>query len=354
MEKPDGNSFVSDNPVTTDGFAFLEFTSVNSNQLADLFARIGFVEIGRHRNKAIRLFSQGKIKFLLNDQTVGSAKNFRDVHQQGTCSMGFFVKDSGRCFDEVVNRGATPAGNPEFDIPAIEGVGGSLIYLMDLSKEKSFFEEEFEITAAELSPKTMLIDIDHVTHNVTRGYLNSWAEFYEKLFDFKKVRTFEIKGRKTGLLSHAMVSPCGKIRIPLNESCDQESQIEEFLAQHNGDGIQHIALSSADIYQTVRTIKMRGVPFQTTPDTYYDLIDSRLPGHGEDIEMMHELGILVDGGEKQGGGKLLQIFTTNAIGPVFFEFIQRKGNQGFGDGNFQALFESIELDQIRRGVITAA
>jgi 4-hydroxyphenylpyruvate dioxygenase len=353
METLVESSVMTENPVTTDGFAFLEFTSVNSNQLADLFARIGFVEIGRHRKKDIRLFSQGKIKFLLNDEAVGNSKKFRDIHQQGTCSMGFFVQDSRQCFDAVVQRGATPAAAPEFEIPAIEGVGGSLIYLMDLSRSETFFEDEFEISAAELSPKTMLVEIDHVTHNVTRGYLNSWAEFYEKLFDFKKVRTFEIKGRKTGLLSHAMVSPCGKIRIPLNESSDQESQIEEFLVQHNGDGIQHIALSSADIYQTVRTIKMRGVPFQATPDTYYDLIDSRLPGHGEDVGMMHELGILVDGGEKQGGGKLLQIFTTNAIGPVFFEFIQRKGNQGFGDGNFQALFESIELDQIRRGVIAA-
>lgn len=342
---------LDENPVTTDGFAFLEFTSVNNNQLADLFARIGFVEIGRHRKKNIRLFSQGKIKFLLNSEPEGLAKSFRDIHRQGACSMAFFVKDADRCFEEVIRRGAAAAAAPDFDIPAIQGIGGTLIYLMDDVKAKTFFEDEFEVSAIELSPKTMLVDIDHVTHNVTRGFLNSWADFYEKLFDFKKVRTFEIKGRKTGLLSHAMVSPCGKIRIPLNESCDQESQIEEFLAEHNGDGIQHIALSSADIYTTVRTINMRGVAFQNTPDTYYDMIDARFPEHGEDVDLMHELGILVDGGEKQGGGKLLQIFTTNAIGPVFFEFIQRKGNQGFGDGNFQALFESIELDQMRRGVI---
>ncbi len=342
---------VDEDYCATDGFAFLEFTSANANQLADLFSRIGFVEIGRHRRKDIRLFSQGKIKFLLNSEAGGYVKDFRDQHLQGACAMGFVVSDADRCLERVVGRGAVPAGNPEYEVPAIEGVGGSLIYLLDDARMSDLFEREFEVSAIELRPKTMLVDIDHVTHNVSRGCLEQWAGFYEKLFGFTKIRTFEIRGKKTGLLSHAMVSPCGKIRIPLNESMDDESQIEEFLTEHKGDGIQHIALVSADIYQTVRSIRQRGVPFQTTPDTYYDLVDSRLPEHGEDVGAMRELGILLDGGEKQGGGKLLQIFTTNAIGPLFFEFIQRKGNQGFGDGNFQALFESIELDQMRRGVI---
>ncbi len=338
-------------PVRTDGFAFLEFTSINPHQLADLFTRIGFVEIGRHRSKNIRLFSQGRIKFLLNSETGTNAEKFAAIHDQGACSMAFRVDDADSYYAEAVERGAKPANNRDFDLPAIEGIGGSLLYLMDANTIANFFETQFVIDAAELSPKALLMEVDHVTHNVQRGNLNKWAEFYENIFDFRKIRSFEIRGRKTGLVSHAMVSPCGKIRIPLNESADDDSQIEEFLHEHHGEGIQHIALSSADIYKTVRLIRTRGVPFQVTPDTYYDLVDRRLPEHGENLDEMHELGILVDGGERQGGGKLLQIFTQNAIGPVFFEFIQRKGNQGFGDGNFQALFESIELDQMRRGVI---
>ena len=341
------------NPINTDGFAFLEYTSTNPNQLADLFARIGFVEIGRHRKKNIRLYSQGQIKFILNAEPGANASAFEKIHGQGACAMAFRVHDAERVYEEALLRGAVPATCPDFEWPAIEGVGGSLIYLIDSARADEFYESEFEFNAIELSAKTLLVEIDHVTHNLQRGNLDRCATFYERVFNFKKVRTFEIKGRKTGLISHAMVSPCGKIRIPLNESIDTESQIEEFLHEHHGEGIQHIALSSADIYKTVRLIKSRGIPFQSTPDTYYAMVEDRLPEHGEDLRVMQELGILVDGGERQGGGKLLQIFTKNAIGPVFFEFIQRKGNQGFGDGNFQALFESIELDQMQRGVIVA-
>jgi 4-hydroxyphenylpyruvate dioxygenase len=344
---------LAESSIHTDGFAFLEFTSTNANQLADLFTRIGFVEVGRHRKKDIRLYSQGQIKFILNSESGANAEVFRKTHRQGANAMAFRVHCAERFFEEALKHGATAAKSTDFDLPAIEGVGGSLIYLVDSTQADAFFESEFEFNAIELSPKTLLTDIDHVTHNVYRGNLDRCADFYEKVFNFRKIRTFKIKGRKTGLISHAMVSPCGKIRIPLNESIDHESQIEEFLLEHHGEGIQHIALNSADLYKSVRLIKARGVPFQFTPDTYYDMVDVRLPEHGEDLTLMQELGILVDGGEHQGGGKLLQIFTKNAIGPVFFEFIQRKGNQGFGDGNFQALFESIELDQLRRGVIMA-
>ncbi|MEO6247687.1 MAG: 4-hydroxyphenylpyruvate dioxygenase, partial [Sphingomicrobium sp.] len=193
--------------------------------------------------------------------------------------------------------------------------------------------------------------LDHLTHNVNRGRMTHWAQFYERIFNFREIRYFDIEGQSTGLFSKAMTAPDDKIRIPLNESQDEHSQIEEFLRDYNGEGIQHLALTTDDIFASVDALRANGVRFQDSNDAYFDLIDQRLPGHGHDVEEMRKRRILIDGAPETGGGLLLQIFTENMVGPIFFEIIQRKGNDGFGEGNFKALFESLELDQMRRGVI---
>ena len=256
-----------------------------------------------------------------------------------------------------MRRGAKPAQNPvgpmELNIPAIEGIGGLLIYLVDRYGAQTIYDVDFEpIPGAPLSDEVGLTYIDHLTHNVYRGNMDKWARFYEDVFNFREIRYFDIQGKLTGLVSRAMTSPCGKIRIPLNESQDEKSQIEEFLKRYRGEGIQHIALGTADVFSTVETLKSRKLLFQDVPDTYYEAVDQRIPGHDEDLERMKKLKILIDGAKTDGQGILLQIFTQDAIGPIFFEIIQRKDNEGFGEGNFQALFESIELDQIRRGALT--
>jgi 4-hydroxyphenylpyruvate dioxygenase len=346
-----------DNPLGTDGFEFVEFTSPEPAALADLFERLGFTAVGTHRRKDVIHYRQGDINFILNRERSGQPAEFANVHGASANAMAFRVADAAKAFEEALRRGAEPVQGPvgpmELNIPAIAGIGGLNIYLVDRYGANSIYDVDFEpIAGADPSASaTGLTYIDHLTHNVDRGQMDKWAEFYERVFNFREARHFDIKGRKTGLFSRAMTSPCGKIRIPLNESQDEKSQIAEFLRRYNGEGIQHIALGCDDIYQTVPALRARGVPFQQTLDAYYELIDKRLPGHGEDVDALHREHILIDGGEAQGGGKLLQIFTEEVIGPVFFEIIQRKGNQGFGEGNFQALFESIELDQERRGVI---
>jgi 4-hydroxyphenylpyruvate dioxygenase len=270
------------------------------------------------------------------------------------------VKDARAAFDRAVKLGATPAktdvGKGELDIPAIEGIGGSLLFFVDRYGDKgSIYDVDFDFFddwhAIEADHASHLTYIDHLTHNVHRGRMAVWADFYERLFNFREIRYFDIEGKQTGLFSKAMTSPCGKIRIPLNESQDDKSQIEEFLREYKGEGIQHIALGSDDIYTAVDIIRARGIPFQDTPDTYYELLPERIKGHEESIPELEKRRILMDGAPTEGQGLLLQIFTQNVIGPIFFEIIQRKGNEGFGEGNFKALFESIELDQMRRGVL---
>ena len=344
-----------ENPLKTDGFEFVEFTAPNPSLLTDLFRQMGFVEIGRHKSKNVSLYAQGGINFILNNEPGSPAEHFRGIHGAGANAMAFRVEDAAFAFEQAVKRGATPISHPigpmELNIPAIEGIGGLIIYLVDRYGAESIYDVDFVATGNERSEKANLNYIDHLTHNVQRGNMEKWAKFYEDVFNFREIRYFDIEGQATGLTSKAMTSPCGKIRIPLNESSDDKSQIEEFLKKYNGEGIQHIALGSSDIYQTVEYMRQNNVPMQDTPDAYYELVDMRLPGHGEDVAAMKDMKILIDGGEDQGGGFLLQIFTQETIGPIFFEFIQRKGNEGFGEGNFKALFESIELDQIRRGVI---
>ena len=343
-----------ENPMGTDGFEFVEYTAPDPEQLRSLFARMGFPITARHRSKNVTLHRQGDINFVINAEPQGFGQQFARLHGPSACAMAFRVKDAAAAFGRAVGLGAKPVesriGPMELHIPAIEGIGGSLVYLVDRYGERTIYDVDFVPVQDPLAVRTAgLTLIDHLTHNVNRGNMDRWAGFYEKLFNFREIRYFDIEGRKTGLFSRAMTSPCGKIRIPINESQDDKSQIEEYLREYHGEGIQHIALFTDDIYASVDALAANGVQFQDTPDTYYEGVEARVAGHRESLARMKERRILIDGSAEDG--ILLQIFTKNVIGPIFFEIIQRKGNEGFGEGNFRALFESIELDQERRGVI---
>jgi 4-hydroxyphenylpyruvate dioxygenase len=347
-----------DNPMATDGFEFVEYTAPDVSQLHTLFKRMGFRDVAKHRSKNVTLYRQGEINFIVNAEPDSHGARFAKAHGPSACAMAFRVKDAPYAYRRALSLGAKPfqstVGPMELNIPAIEGIGGSVIYLVDRYGENTIYDVDFVPTDAKLGWRhdgAGLTETDHVTHNVFRGNMDTWAGFYESLFNFRQIRYFDIEGKLTGLKSRAMTSPCGKIRIPINESSDDKSQIEEYLHLYHGEGIQHIALGTRDIFESVETLRERGVPFQDTLDTYYDGIDKRLPNHGESVQRMRADKILIDGAPEEG--MLLQIFTQNAIGPIFFEIIQRKGNQGFGEGNFRALFESIELDQIKRGVLKA-
>jgi 4-hydroxyphenylpyruvate dioxygenase len=311
-----------------------------------------------HKSKNVWLYQQGDINFILNNEPNSSAMQFINIHNGGACAMAFRVRDAAKAYKLALEKGAKPVktsiGKGEIEIPAIEGIGGSLLYFVDkYGSNGSIYETDFNFIDKKPHFGAGLTYLDHLTHNVSRGNMATWADFYTRLFNFREIRYFDIEGKQTGLKSKAMTSPCGKIRIPINESSDDKSQIEEFLQRYHGEGIQHIALGTNDIYATVESLQKTGVAFQETLDTYYKNVNKRVPGHGEDLAHMQKLNILVDGAPTKGQGLLLQIFTKDVIGPIFFEIIQRKGNEGFGEGNFQALFESLEEDQVRRGVLKA-
>ncbi|HYG29378.1 MAG TPA: 4-hydroxyphenylpyruvate dioxygenase [Allosphingosinicella sp.] len=349
------NATHQDNPLGLDGFEFVEFTSPDPEAMAELFGRLGFVHAGDHRRIAARHYRQGDINFLLNMEAVGHADEFRKAHGPSASAMAFRVKDGSEALKRAIERGATQVEG-EYGYPCIEGIGGSYLYLIDRYGESSIYDSDFQPVAAAAQgfEGAGLHTLDHLTHNVFRGRMNHWAGFYETIFNFREIRYFDIEGQQTALLSRAMTAPDDKIRIPLNESQDDVSQIAEYLRDYNGEGIQHIALATDDIFATVDALRAAGIRFQDSPDTYYEMLDERLPGHGHDLAELKKRRILIDGSPETGEGLLLQIFTENMFGPIFFEIIQRKGNQGFGEGNFKALFESIELDQIRRGVLPAA
>ena len=361
-----------DNPMGTDGFEFVEYAAPDPVALGQLFETMGFTPIAKHRTKKVTLYRQGEVNFIINAEPNSFAQRFARQHGPSVCAMAFRVKDAKQAYERALELGAwgfdNHTGPMELNIPAIKGIGDSLIYFVDRWHGKdgavagaigniSIYDVDFvPIADAPAAPKgTGLTYIDHLTHNVHRGRMKEWADFYERLFNFREVRYFDIEGKLTGLKSKAMTSPCGKIRIPINESSDDKSQIAEYLDLYHGEGIQHIAMGTDDIYATVDGMRARGVQFQDTIATYYDLVNRRLPNHGENLDELKRLRILIDGATHQGAPNelLLQIFTQTVIGPIFFEIIQRKGDQGFGEGNFRALFESIELDQVRRGVLNA-
>lgn len=340
------------NPVGTNGFAFVEFTSLHPAALKEDFIKLGFLEVAKHKHYNIYLFRQGEINFLINENAQSHAVQFAALHGASASAMGWRVKNAAEAHAYALAKGAVDCDSLNcLELPAIIGVGGSLLYFMDDAKIDAYFDEHFEFysNVVHKPEGAGLNAIDHLTHNVKWGNMNALASFYENIFNFHQVKYFHIRGQKTSLESRAMTSPCGKIRIPINESSDEKSQIVEFLNDFRGDGIQHIALSTKNIYHTIAEERKNGIKFLDTPDAYFDMINKRLPWHQEDINKLRELKILIDGEKTPKSGLLLQIFTENMLGPVFFEIIQRKGNEGFGEGNFQALFEAIERDQILRG-----
>jgi 4-hydroxyphenylpyruvate dioxygenase len=358
-----------DNPMGTDGFEFIEYAAPDPAAMGALFERMGFKAIARHRRKNVLLYRQGEINFIVNAEPDSFAQRFARLHGPSICAIAFRVQDAKAAYERAISLGAWgfagSAGPGELNIPAIKGIGDSIIYLVDKWRGKGgakdgdignigFYDVDFEpigeASGASLNPPGIgLTVVDHLTHNVHRGRMGEWAEFYERLFNFREIRYFDIEGQVTGVKSKAMTSPCGRIRIPINEEGnDKAGQIQEYLDKYHGEGIQHIALGSTDLFKTVDALRANGMKLLDTVDTYYELVDKRIPGHGEDVAALKQRKILVDG---KAGELLLQIFSENQLGPIFFEFIQRKGDQGFGEGNFKALFESIELDQMRRGVL---
>jgi len=353
----------SDNPMGLDGFEFLEFVAPDPTTLESTFEAIGFQAVARHRSKKVTLYRQGDINFVINEEPDSQATYFAQEHGPSVCGMGFRVRDARYAYERALSLGAeavrTSPGPMELRLPAIKGIGGAPLYLIDRYEDgTSAFDIDFIFfDGVDRHPVGHgLKQIDHVTHNVYRGRMNYWADFYEKLFNFHEYRYYDIKGQSTGLVSRAMVAPDGKIRIPVNEEASNNSgQIEEFLMEFNGEGIQHIAMSCDNLYESWDHLHASGVQFMSPPpDAYYEMLEERLAGHGEPSEELRSRGILLDGTTDGERRLLLQIFSANMVGPAFFEFIQRKKEEGFGEGNFTALFESIERDQVARGVISAA
>ena len=353
-----------ENPIGLDGFEFVEFSAPEKGMLEPVFAAMGFTRIARHRSKDVELWRQGGINFITNYEPHSPAWFFSREHGPSACGMGFRVRDAHKAYDELLARSAEPilveTGPMELRLPGIRGIGNSIIYLIDRYDRDgdgalSIYDIDFEyLPGVDRHPAGAGLKlIDHLTHNVYGGRMAYWADYYEKLFNFREIRFFDIKGEYTGLTSKALTAPDGKIRIPLNEEGEGgKGQIEEFLRQFNGEGIQHIALICDDLLATWDRLKQTGVPFMTAPpETYYEMLDERLPGHGQPVDQLKARGILLDGTTEGGNRLLLQIFAEASVGPVFFEFIERKGDEGFGEGNFKALFESMERDQVRRGVL---
>lgn len=345
------------NPAGTDGFEFVEFAHPEPEELRSLFAKMGYALTARHRTKAIELWQQGDITYVLNAEPDSFAARF--VAEHGPCapSMGWRVVDAEKALAHAVSRGAEAyeGDDKTLDVPAIRGIGGSLIYFIDRYYVTSPYNEEFDWLAASKPKGVGFYYLDHLTHNVHKGNMDKWFAFYGDIFNFHQIRFFDIEGKFTGLYSRALTSPCGRIRIPINEDRGESGQIVEYLRRYKGEGIQHIAVGTEDIYGATDEVHARGLRFMPKPPmSYYEMSRSRVKGHDEPIEALARHGILIDGEGVVDGGEtriLLQIFSKTVIGPIFFEFIQRKGDDGFGEGNFKALFESIEADQIARGVL---
>lgn len=352
-----------DNPMGLNGFEFVEYAAPERGILEPAFAMMGFSHVASHRSKDVDLWRQGDINFILNYEKGSPAAFYAEEHGPSACGMAFRVRDAKQAYNRALELGAQPIDIPtgpmELKLPAIRGIGGAILYLIDRYEEgTSIYDIDFVfLDGVDRRPEGCGFKlIDHLTHNVYRGRMDYWSSYYERLFNFREIRYFDIKGEHTGLTSRAMTAPDGKIRIPLNEEAGSQGQIEEYLQAYNGEGIQHIAFSCDDLPACWDRLKERGLKFMSPPpDTYYDMLESRLPGHGEPVDALKSRGILLDGTTEGDDPRLLlQIFSDTLIGPIFFEFIQRKRDEGFGEGNFQALFESIERDQLERGVLSTA
>ncbi|WP_299154841.1 4-hydroxyphenylpyruvate dioxygenase [uncultured Tateyamaria sp.] len=348
------------NPMGTDGFEFVEFASADPDALRTLFERMGYQKVARHKAMDIELWQQGDITYVLNAEIDSFGARFVEEHGPCAPSMGWRVVDAGAAFDRAVSLGAKPyeGTGKVLDVPAIYGIGGSLIYFVDQYYDTSPYNDEYDWLAQSKPRGVGFFYLDHLTHNVHKGNMDTWFSYYRDLFNFKEIRFFDIEGKFTGLFSRALTSPCGRIRIPINEDRGETGQIVAYLKKYNGEGIQHIAVGSDDLYDSTDIIAENGLKFMPgPPDAYYDLSHDRVVGHSEPVDRMKKHGILIDGEGVVDGGEtkiLLQIFSKTVIGPIFFEFIQRKGDDGFGEGNFKALFESIEQEQINSGELSAS
>ncbi len=346
-----------ENPMGTDGLDFVVFASKAPEKLYLQLKKLGFRAVAKHRAKQVTLYQQGHINFFISQEQNSLATESAKQHGTSIFAMGFKVKDANYAFERAIKLGAKPYYGDEegFNIPAIYGVGGSLVYLVDHENATHLYEYDFlpwqEEKISVKDNDVGLIYIDHLAHNIHRGTIDKWTAFYQKLFNFHEIRYFNISGKMTGLKSRAISSPCGKILIPLNESSDDKSQIEEFLREYHGEGVQHIALTSENIYETAEKLLAQNVSFLEVPDTYYEMVEKRLPNHDEDLARLKKDHIMIDGTTQPKSKLLLQVFTQPMLGPIFFEIIQRKGNEGLGEDNLQALFEAMELDQIRRGTL---
>ena len=349
-----------ENPMGIDGFEFVEFAAPEGQGelLHDYFRRMGFTAVMHHKTRPITVYRQGAVNFLVNEDPDSFAAEFAKAHGPSACGFAIrFRKPGAEVLQTVLGNGgemiADKADSKAVDAPVVKGIGDCMLYLVDRYGDSgSVYEDYLPVQGADQHPKGFgLTFIDHLTHNLYFGNMQKWSDYYERLFNFREIRYFDIKGAKTGLVSKAMTAPDGVVRIPLNESSDPKSQINEYLDAYNGEGIQHIACFTDDIYATVEAMREQGVEFLDTPEAYFEVIDQRVPDHGEDVARLARNKILIDADPETKQRKLLQIFTQNAIGPIFFEIIQRKGNEGFGEGNFQALFESIEQDQMKRGFL---
>lgn len=350
----ESNGTQLENPLGLDGIEFIEFATPDVPALEQLFFKFGFQKVGQHKRKQVTLYRQNQVNFIINNEPGTFAAKFAKQHGPSICATGFRVKSAPRAIDLAAQRGArvieTKGDGASHSFPAIYGIGDSAVYFVDRYRAPVHFDDDFRYLQPERFPKGKgMTVIDHLTNNVPKGEMQKWCDFYQNIFNFREVRRFDIKGTVTGLTSKVMRSPCGKITIPINEPTEGKSQIQEYLDEYRGSGIQHLALMTADILKTVSQLQEEGIKFlDSPPGTYYEALPQRVPGIKENLEEVAKHSILIDGDAE---GYLLQIFTQNMIGPIFFEIIQRRNHSGFGDGNFQALFDAIERDQKRRGYL---
>ncbi len=345
------------NPLNLNGIDFIEFSSSSPETLHKLFIEFGFSKIAKHKDKNIDLYAQGGITFLLNYEKTSLGYKFQSEHGPSISAMGWRFKDSQQAHDLALNRGAEECSSGDYQtqsggfVPAVQGIGGSLIYFIEPDADQNFTYARFGFEKLQdpvLVPDKGFLLVDHLTNNVYKGTMEKWASFYKDIFGFVEVRYFDIKGEKTGLTSYALRSPCGQFCIPINEANEAKSQINEYLDDYKGPGVQHLAFLTNDLINSMNQLKGTSIEMLDIDPEYYKSVFNRVPNVKEDKSKIEELNILVDGDKE---GYLLQIFTKNLVGPIFIELIQRANHLSFGEGNFQALFDSIERDQMRRGTL---
>lgn len=348
---------MAENFLNLDGIDFVEFSSSSPEYLENLFFEFGFSKLLNHKSKDISCFQQGDITIMLNREKDSFADSFQKLHGPSISAMAWRVKDPKQALETAIQNGAKKSDSSDYTyangevVPAIYGIGDSLIYFIEDGRESDLNYQRIGFERLEkpviVKDKGFLL-IDHMTNNVYKGTMEEWAQFYKKVFGFEEVRYFDIKGEKTGLISYALRSPCGKFCIPINEADEAKSQINEYLEEYKGPGIQHLAFLTRDLLHSLHELENTSINTLDIKEDYYESVFNRVPNVKEDKAEIERLNVLVDGDEE---GYLLQIFTKNIVGPIFVEMIQRENHLSFGEGNFQALFDSIERDQMRRGVL---